>query len=71
MAKRKISKFESGAFLSIARPAELLREADAKAKAEALQSGDDSWAYSANLVNPEKGLWEVRWTDEDGYSERI
>ena len=46
-------------------------EAAAKKKAADLQSRDDSWTYSANLVNSEKGYWEVRFTDEDGYSERI
>lgn len=70
MAK-KISKFESGAFLSIAHEPCLMGEAAAKKKAADLQSRDDSWTYSANLVNSEKGYWEVRFTDEDGYSERI
>jgi hypothetical protein len=52
-------------------PAALVSEKTAKEWVAKLQEGDSDWTYSTTCVNMERGLWEVRWTDETGYSERV
>ena len=58
-------------FLSIAGPATLSPEDRAKFLASQAQAGDPDWKGEAVLVNPERRLWAVQYTDEDGHTERV
>lgn len=57
-------------FRSIADPATLYPEDRAKFLAAQAQAGDPDWKWEAVLVNPERGLWAVQYTDEQGHAER-
>lgn len=57
-------------FLSVAKPAILFPEVQAKALAVDLQIGDPDWKWEAVLANPEKDLWAIQFTDEHGHAER-
>jgi hypothetical protein len=57
--------------LPISRAAELMGEDKAKDMAAKLNASDGDWTYAANLVNPERCLWEVRYITPEGDSERI
>lgn len=35
------------------------------------ESGPDAWKYEVNQVNFDRGLWEIRMTDETGFSQRV
>lgn len=62
-------------FLSIASEPFLYgNEAEARrvvAELEKGESGPDAWKYEVCLVNPDRGLWEIRMTDETGFSQRV
>lgn len=58
-------------FSSIVSPATLYPEARAKFLAAEAQRGDPDWKWEAVLVNEEKGLWAVQYTDEEGHTERV
>lgn len=56
---------------SILRPSELVHEAKARALAASLNAGElEGVVYTANCVNESRGLWEVRYTEPDGFSDR-
>lgn len=69
--KKKTSALDRmSGFRSIAGPAILYPEDRAKFLAAQAQVGDSDWKWEAVLVNPEKGLWAVQYTDEQGHTER-
>jgi len=61
-------------FLTPSEPFLYGNEAEARrvvAELEKGESGPDAWKYEVNLVNPDRGLWEIRMTDETGHSQRV
>ena len=58
-------------YVATPKEALLYPEARAKALAADLQIGDMDWKWEAVLVNAEKGLWAVQFTDEQGHTERV
>lgn len=69
--KKRDALTRAAGMRSIVSPVILYPEARAKFLASEAQRGDPDWKWEAVLVNQEKGLWAVQFTDEEGHTERV
>lgn len=74
MKKKPDALARMSGFLTPSEPFLYGNEAEARRICAELQKGDngpDAWKYEVNQVNFDRGLLEIRMTDETGYSQRV